>query len=70
MRAIVDRCEGLLDDEADDERQAIEEAMVVLRRSRAQLDTSVPVRFLGVVGTPTPRLFPNVVRDHKHGDAS
>jgi integrase len=70
VRAIVDRCEGLLADEADDERPAIEEAMVVLRRSRAQLDTSVPVRFLGVVGTPTPRLFPNVVRDQKHGDAS
>ena len=70
VRAIIDRCEGLLADEADDERPAIEEAMVVLRRSRAQLDTSVPVRFLGVVGTPTPRLFPNVVRDHKHGDAS
>jgi hypothetical protein len=48
----------------------VEEAVAVLRRSRAQLDTAVPVRFLGVIGSPSPTLFPNVVRDqHRDDDA-
>jgi len=68
VRAIVSRSESLLADMADDERPAIEEAVVVLRRSRAQLDTAVPVRYLGVIATPTPKLFPNVVRDHHDHD--
>jgi hypothetical protein len=63
VRGIVERCETLLTDLAESERPAIEEAVTVMRRSRAQLDTKMPVRFLGVVGSSTPRLFPNVVRD-------
>jgi hypothetical protein len=70
VRAIVDRCETLLAEVSEDERPAIEDAIAVLRRTRAQLDATVPVRFLGVIGTPTPRLLPNVVRDQNHGDAS
>ncbi len=68
VRAIIDRCHDLLANVADDERSAVEEAVAVLRRSRAQLDTTVPVRFLGVIGSPAPTLFPNVVRDQHRGD--
>ncbi len=63
VRGIIDRCQTLLADLADSERPAIEEAIAVLRRGRAQLDTTVPVRFLGVVSSRTPKLFPNVIRD-------
>lgn len=50
------------------ERAATQDAIAVLRRSRAQLDTTVPVRFLGVIGSPTPTLFPNVIRDQEIDD--
>ena len=68
VRAIIDRCQELVANLADDERPAVEEAIVVLRRSRAQLDTSVPVRFLGVIASPAPTLFPNVSRDSERAD--
>ena len=45
------------------ERAGIEDAIAVLRRGRAQLDTTVPVRFLGVIGPSPTKLFPNIVRD-------
>ena len=67
VRRIIGRCEGLLGDLDHDERQEIQQAMAVLRRGRAQLDTSVPVRFLGIVGQPSPRLFPNV-EQHRADD--
>ena len=62
VRRIIDRCEQALADLPDDTRGEIEEAIGVLRRSRAQLDTAVPVRFLGVIGQPSPTLFPNLQR--------
>ncbi len=68
LRRIIDRCETLVGSLADDERGAIEDAVVVLRRVRAQLDTSVPVRFRGVVSQPVTRLFPNVERDRRSGE--
>ena len=40
------------------EQAEIEEAIAVLRRGRAQLDTTVPVRFLGVIGQPSPDAVP------------
>jgi hypothetical protein len=42
--------------------------MAVLRRGRAQLDISVPVRFLGVAGQRSPTLFPNVQREQEATD--
>lgn len=65
VRQIIDRCDNLLAELPDTERVAAQDAIAVLRRSRAQLDTSVPVRFLGVIGTQTPRLFPNVMHDQE-----
>ena len=68
VRRIIDRCEQLLADLTDDQRADTEQAITVLRRSRAQLATSVPVRFLGVVGQPSPTLFPNVRREQQNNE--
>lgn len=65
LRRIIDRCEELVADLADDERSAVQEAVAVLRRVRAQLDTSTPVRFRGVIGQSSPRLFPALERDRR-----
>jgi hypothetical protein len=62
VRRVIDRCQELLSDLTEGERSEIDEAIAVLRRTRAQLDTAVPVRFLGTVGQPSPTLFPNVGR--------
>lgn len=70
LRRIIDRCEELVEELAGDERAAVEEAVTVLRRARAQLDTSVPVRFRGVITQPSPRLFPGVERDRRGHDAN
>jgi hypothetical protein len=68
VRRIIERCQRLLEDVAGDERAEIDQAMAVLRRGRAQLDTSVPVRFLGVVSQRSATLFPNVVREQEPTD--
>jgi len=65
VRQLIDRCETVLAELPEVERAATNDAIAVLRRSRAQLDATVPVRFLGVIGPPAPRLFPNVVRDQE-----
>ena len=68
VRNLIGRCEKLLSELAEDERAGIEDAVAVLRRNRAQLDTTVPVRFLGVISPSKAKLFPNIVRDHlEHG---
>ena len=63
LRRVIGRCESLLAELSGEERTAVEEAVVVLRRARAQLDTSVPVRFRGLAAQPTARLFPNLRRE-------
>jgi signal transduction histidine kinase len=65
LRRIIDRCEELVADLADGEKAEVEEAVAVLRRVRAQLDTSIPVRFRGVISQSSPRLFPAVERDRR-----
>jgi integrase len=68
VRQIIDRCETVLTELPDAERAATQDAIAVLRRHRAQLDTTIPVHFLGVIGSPTPTLFPGVVRDQETND--
>jgi integrase len=68
LRRVVERCEATVAELSGDERAAVEEAVVVLRRARAQLDTSVPVRFRGTVRQPAARLFPNVERERRRSD--
>jgi integrase len=65
VRRIVDRCEGLLAELPPDQRAEVDEAIGVQRRARGQLDTSMPVRFLGIISQPTPTLFPNVQREQE-----
>ena len=65
VRQIIDRCEKVLVELPDVEQAATQDAIAVLRRDRAQLDTTVPVRFLGMISAPAPRLFPNIIRDQK-----
>ena len=67
FRRVIGRCESLVAELPDDDRAAVEEAVVVLHRARSQLDTSLPVRFRGLVAQPTARLFPNLCRER--GDA-
>ena len=70
LRRIIGRCEELVANLPEDERAEVEDAVAVLRRIRAQLDTSIPVRLRGVISQPSARLFPNVERDQRasHGD--
>jgi hypothetical protein len=68
VRAVVDRCEGLLEDLGSEERAEVDEAIGVLHRARAQLATSVPVRFLGLVRHPSPTLFPGLRKEEDASD--
>ncbi len=68
VRRIIDRCQQLVGSLPAGERADVDEAISVARRSRAQLDTTVPVQFLGVIGQPAPTLFPNVHREQKPAD--
>jgi integrase len=65
LRRIIGRCEELLASLAADQRAEIEEAVVTLRRVRAQLDTSIPAPFRGVIAQPSAGLFPIVERDRQ-----
>ena len=69
LRRIIGRCEELVANLPEDERADVEDAVAVLRRIRAQLDTSIPVRLRGVISQPSARLFPNVERDQRASDA-
>jgi integrase len=68
VRRIIDRCQQLLAGLPAAERAEVDDAINVARRSRAQLDTTVPVQFLGVIGQPAPTLFPNVHREQRPAD--
>ena len=57
----------MLADLPEAERAEADEAIATLRRARAQLDTSVPVRFRGRAGQPSPTLFPNLRRQREKG---
>ena len=60
LRRVIARCESPIAEFPSAEREGVEQAVAVLRQARAQLDTSVPVRFRGLVGQPAGRLFPNL----------
>jgi hypothetical protein len=68
LRRIIGRCEELIANLPEDERADVEDAVTVLRRIRAQLDTSIPIRLRGVISQPSARLFPNVERDQRASD--
>jgi Phage integrase family len=68
VRRVVERCEALVGDLSGDERAQVEQAVEVLRRGRALLDTSVPVRFRGTISQASPTLFPNLERERRAND--
>lgn len=68
IRRVIDRCQEVIAELAAAEQAEIDEAIAVLRRGRAQLDTAVPVRFVGLIGQPSPTLFPNIVADRQAGE--
>ena len=63
LRRVIARCESLIAELPSADREGVEDAVVVLRRARAQLDMSVPARLRGLVGQPAARLFPNLRRE-------
>lgn len=65
VRRIIDRCQDMISGLPDGQQSEIDEAVTTARRVRAQLDTSIPVRFLGVIGQSAPTLFPNVQREQR-----
>ena len=68
VRRLVDRCEELLGDLDADAQAEVGGAIAALRRTRAQLDATVPVRFLGLVRQSSPTLFPNLRREREPVD--
>lgn len=53
----------------DDDRAAVEAAIVTMRKQRAALGTTFPVELRGIVAQPAPALFPTVEADARAGDA-
>jgi len=53
----------------DDDRGAVEEAISTIRKQRAALGTTFPVELRGIVGQPTPALFPTIEADSAPGRA-
>jgi hypothetical protein len=60
VRRLVTACENTLGGLDPEDRDAVAEAIGLLRKARAGLDTTFPVQFRGVVAAPAPTLFPIV----------
>ncbi|MHB2021959.1 MAG: tyrosine-type recombinase/integrase [Mycobacteriales bacterium] len=58
VRRLIGACESILASLDPPDRAAAEEAIELLRKARASLDTTVPIEFLGVVAQSAPALFP------------
>jgi len=60
VRRLIHRNEELIAGLAPGDRAAVEEAVQVMRTSRAQLETAVPVELLATNRQPAPTVFPEV----------
>ena len=56
-------CEDALASLDPPDRAAVEEAIELLRKGRASLDTTFPAQFRGVVAQSAPALFPAVAAE-------
>jgi hypothetical protein len=63
VRRLIDACEQALVRLDPPERQAVEQAIGLLRQGRAGLDTTFPVQFRGLIAQPAPTLFPAVIAE-------
>jgi hypothetical protein len=70
VRRLMKRNDELVGELSPEERATVDEALRVMRTSRAQMQTAVPVQLLGVNRQPAPTLFPEVrsaTRGHGRG---
>jgi len=63
VRRLIGACEDELASLDPPDRPAVEEAIELLRKGRASLDTTFPAQFRGVVAQPAPALFPAVAAE-------
>lgn len=63
VRRLIGACEDALASLDPPDRAAVEEAIELLRKGRASLDTTFPAQFRGVVAQPAPALFPAVAAE-------
>ena len=68
LRRLIRRNEELMSGLEPQDRTTVEEAIQVMKASRAQLQTAVPVHLLGTNRQPAPTVFPDVPR--RRGEAS
>ena len=60
VRRLVRANDQTLDGLDENDRDAIDEAITVIRKHRATLDVTFPVELRGLVRQPAPRLFPTI----------
>lgn len=60
VRRLVRANDQTLDGLDENDRDAIDEAITVIRKHRATLDVTFPVEMRGLVRQPAPRLFPTI----------
>ena len=60
VRRLVAACQDALDRLDPDDRGPVEEAIGLLRNTRAGLDTTFPVQFRSAIAPPVPVLFPTI----------
>ena len=63
VRRLIGVCEDALASLDPPDRAAVEEAIELLRKGRASLDTTFPAQFRGVVAQSAPALFPAVAAE-------
>ena len=63
VRRLIGACEDELASLDPPDRAAVEEAIELLRKGRASLDTTFPAQFRGVVAQSAPALFPAVAAE-------
>jgi len=63
VRRLIGACQDALASLDPADRAAVEEAIELLRKGRASLDTTFPAQFRGMVAQPAPALFPAVAAE-------
>jgi integrase len=63
VRRLIDTCQDTLASLDPPDRASVEEAIELLRKGRASLDTTFPAQFRGVVTQSAPTLFPAVAAE-------
>jgi integrase len=67
LRRLILANEEVLGGLEEKDRRSVEVAIATARKGRAALDASFPVQFRGIVRQASPRLFPAIERESRHG---